>query len=75
MVKIIYKDNVAIGWQMCPTTEEEQHTVAIIRDLQYFGTDGTAIEYKGLRLIDEAEGKRKGNVLSLTWIQKKYMDI
>lgn len=75
MLKIIYKDNIPVGWQMCPTTEEEHKTVAIIRDLQFFGMEeeGTNIEYSGLRLIDESKGKVMGNVKSLTWIQKQHM--
>lgn len=72
MVKLIYKNNKVIGWEMCPKTEEEQLIAATIRDLQFFGFNETTIEYNGLTLIEEAKGKTLGNVESLSWIQKQH---
>jgi hypothetical protein len=60
-----------IGWEMIPTTLEEQKTVATVRDLQFFGFDDTAIVYDGLTLIDPEKGKTTSNLLKLKWIQKK----
>lgn len=62
----------SIGWELKPTTKEEQEIVAIIRDLQFFGYDDTKIVYDGLTLLDESKGKELYNIESLTWIQKKH---
>jgi len=72
MVKLIYRDNIPVGWEMCPTTDEEQKIAGIIRDLQFFGFNKTAIEYGGLSLLDEDKGKCMGNVKSISWIQQRY---
>ena len=53
MVNLIYKDDKVIGWEMKPTTHQEQEVAACVRDLQFFGFDKTAIEYNGLTLIDD----------------------
>ena len=72
MVHIIYKDGKAIGWEMKPTTQQEQEMAARVRDLQFFGFDETAIGYNGLTLIDDVKGKTLGNIKSLSWVQKKH---
>ena len=72
MVKLIYRNNKPVGWEICPTTDEEQKIAAYIRDLQFFGFNDTAIEYNGLQLLDENKGKTLGNIKSLSWIQSKY---
>jgi len=72
MIKLIKnKENKVVGWEMCPTTEEEQVIAAYVRDLQFFGFEETEIVYDGLKFIDHNKGKTLGNIKSLTWIQKK----
>jgi hypothetical protein len=73
MIKLIKdKNNNPIGWEMNPTTEEEQKIAASIRDLQYFGMNEEKIEYNGLKLIDPDKGKTLGNIKSISWLQKKH---
>ena len=61
-----------IGWEMCPQTEEEHETVAIIRDLQFFGLEETYPSYNGLELIDPDKGKCTGNIKRISWLMRKY---
>ena len=63
-----------IGWEMCPQTEEEHETVAIIRDLQFFGLDETYPSYNGLELIDPDKGKCTGNIKKISWLMRKYQN-
>lgn len=65
-------DNKVIGWEMRPTTDEEQEIAAFVRDLQFFGFEDTRIVYNGLKLIDKSKGKAMGNIESLSWVQKIY---
>lgn len=75
MVHLIKNDKGrAIGWEMCPTNDEEQRIAGTIRDLQFFGIGDTAIEYNGLELIDPQIGKELGNIKRISWIQKKAMN-
>jgi hypothetical protein len=62
----------SIGWELKPTTDEEQKIAGTIRDLQFFGFNDTAIEYDGLKLIDESKGKTLGNIKSISWVQKRH---
>jgi hypothetical protein len=62
----------SIGWEFRPITEEEQKTAGIIRDLQFFGFDDTAIAYNGITLIDQEKGKQLGNIKSVSWLQKQH---
>jgi hypothetical protein len=74
MVHILKDENGnSIGWQLRPTTDEEQVIAGTIRDLAFFGFDETAIRYDGLELIDDAAGKELGNIKSLTWKQRKFI--
>lgn len=41
-VNIIYDDKTPIGWEFCPTTNEERVVASKIRDLQFFGFGETA---------------------------------
>lgn len=72
MVHLIKKDGIVVGWEMRPTTDEEQLIAAQVRNLQFFGLGDTAIEYNGLKLKDESAGKTLGNIDSISWIQKAH---
>ena len=73
MVHIIKNsEGKPIGWEMCPQTEEEHETVAIIRNLQFFGLDETYPSYNGLELIDPDKGKCTGNIKRISWVMRKY---
>lgn len=75
MVHIIKNsEGKPIGWEMCPQTEEEHETVAIIRDLQFFGLDETYPSYNGLELIDPDKGKCTGNIKKISWLMRKYQN-
>ena len=75
MVRIIKNsEGKPIGWEMCPQTEEEHETVAIIRDLQFFGLDETYPSYNGLELIDPDKGKCTGNIKRISWLMRKYQN-
>ena len=75
MVHIIKNsEGKPIGWEMCPQTEEEHETVAIIRELQFFGLDETYPSYNGLELIDPDKGKCTGNIKRISWLMRKYQN-
>ena len=75
MVHIIKNsEGKPIGWEMCPQTEEEHETVAIIRDLQFFGLEETYPSYNGLELIDPDKGKCTGNIKRISWLMRKYQN-
>ena len=75
MVHIIKNsEGKPIGWEMCPQTEEEHETVAIIRELQFFGLDETYPSYNGLELIDPDKGKCAGNIKRISWLMRKYQN-
>ena len=75
MVRIIKNsEGKPIGWEMCPQTEEEHETVAIIRELQFFGLDETYPSYNGLELIDPDKGKCTGNIKRISWLMRKYQN-
>jgi hypothetical protein len=73
MVHLVLNENdEPVGWALKPETDEEQKIAAIIRDLQFFGLNETAVEYNGIQLINNSKGKVIGNIKSISWIQKKY---
>ena len=73
MVHLVYNtENKVIGWEIRPTTPEEQKIAATIRDMQFFGIDDTYPSYNGLELIDPNKGKVMGNIKKLSWIMRKY---
>lgn len=75
MVHIIKNsEGKPIGWEMCPQTKEEHETVAIIRDLQFFGLEETYPSYNGLELIDPDKGKCIGNIKKISWLMRKYQN-
>ena len=75
MVHIIKNsEGKPIGWEMCPQTEEEHETVAIIRELQFFGLEETYPSYSGLELIDPDKGKCTGNIKRISWLMRKYQN-
>ena len=63
-----------IGWEMCPQTKEEHETVAIIRELQFFGLEETYPSYNGVELIDPDKGKCTGNIKRISWLMRKYQN-
>lgn len=64
------KEGIVVGWELRPTTPEEQELAGRIRNLEFFGFEDTAVDYCGLELIDDNKGKEIGNIKSLKWIQK-----
>ena len=72
MVHLIKKDGKVIGWEMKPTTPEEQLIAAKIRDLQFFGLGDTNVVYTGLKLINPEVGKQLNNIESISWVQEKF---
>lgn len=71
-IEIIKDGNKSIGWKLLPSTEEEHEIAVTIRNLQFFGFDGTEIVYKGIELINPEKGKVFGNMKSISWIQKEH---
>ena len=67
-------NNEVIGWEMRPTTPEEQKIAGAIRDMQFFGLDDTYPSYNGLELIDPYKGKTSSNIKRLSWIMEKYQN-
>jgi len=56
-VEIITDDaGQPIGWSMQGENKQEISKLAIIRDLQFFGMDDTAIRYAGREQGNDAEG-------------------
>jgi len=75
MVQLVRNENNRIiGWEMRPTTPEEQEIAGAIRDMQFFGFDENKPVYNGLELIDPDKGKVMGNVKRISWVMKKYSD-
>jgi hypothetical protein len=72
MVHLIKKDGKVIGWEMKPTTPEEQLIAAKIRDLEFFGFMDNRIVYNGLKLINPEVGKQLNNIESISWVQEKF---
>jgi hypothetical protein len=72
MVHLIRINGKVVGWEMKPTTPQEQEIAASIRDLAFFGIGDTHIVYNGLKLIDPNIGKELGNLESISWIQEKF---
>lgn len=79
-VNIIYENtqpmgeepqSTPVGWEMKPTTDEEHRIAATIRNLQFFGVEGSAIKYNGLELIEPDKGKTTGNIKRLSWKTKE----
>jgi hypothetical protein len=67
-VEIVRNDkNQPIGWEMSGETPEEIKKLRIIRDLQFWGSEETAIVYDGRRQSDDANH----NPGILTWKQVK----
>ena len=58
----------AIGWTMKGESKEEISKLAIIRDLQFFGFEDTAIKYDGRKGGNDAIG----NPGTLSWMQKRF---
>jgi len=65
-VKIIRKEGVAVGWTIKANKKKEINIVNIIRDLQFFGLNETAIVYDGrVGGTEKSAGK-------LHWVQKQH---
>lgn len=73
MVHLIKDENgYPIGWEMIPTNDQDRDVYATVRDLQFFGFNGTRIVYDGITLIDEEKGKSIENLKSVRWIQDQH---
>jgi hypothetical protein len=65
IVDLVYNENgKPIGWTMKGISSEDIKSLGIIRDLQFFGMDETAIKYAGRKDGDDT------NPGILTWKQK-----
>lgn len=60
--------NLPIGWEMESENDQEINTINSIRNMQYFGIDGTAIRYNGRR-----GGNDTTNAGILSWKQAQYI--
>jgi hypothetical protein len=68
-VQLIKDENGrAIGWSMQGENPEEISKLAIIRDLQFFGFDESAIKYDGRKDSDD----KNNNPGILSWKQRKH---
>lgn len=63
------KKGHSIGWELRPTTEEEHRIAATIRNLQFTGFNGSAIQYAGRKMLNE------NTIEKIGWIQKDYLDL
>jgi hypothetical protein len=63
------EDNKVIGWQMTGESPEEINKLKYIRDLSFWGSGDTAIDYNGRRESDDANN----NPGILSWKQRQYI--
>lgn len=63
------KEGKPIGWELRPITEEEIRIASTIRNLQFFGYQGSKITYVGRKMKDEDTIEKIG------WIQKDYAEL
>jgi hypothetical protein len=61
------KEGKAVGWSIDSKDISEKNTLAIIRDLQFFGMDDTKVVYNGRYKSDD----KNGYPGRLEWIQSK----
>ena len=73
-IELIYKDKEPIGWEMIPEIPEDDEIIAFIRDAIFFGFEETKIVYDGLTLKDPKQGKQLGNIASLKWKKKNFVE-
>jgi hypothetical protein len=73
-VEIVKSETGApIGWNIIRESEEDDNTLAVIRNLSFFGFNDTKIMYDGFdKLNPEMEGDH-GNVERIKFIQKKHI--
>jgi hypothetical protein len=60
------KSGEIVGWEMKADIPEELSKLRVIRNLQFFGFDDTAIVYNGRKDGDDKEG----NPGTLSWKQR-----
>ena len=63
------EDDIVIGWAMTGESEAEINKLRYIRDLSFWGFDGTAIDYNG-RMDSDEENNNPG---TLSWKQRQYI--
>lgn len=73
-VELIYIEGKPVGWKIIPENESDDLTIATMRDLQFFGMNENHVEYGGMKLKDQNIGKVIGNLESLSFMQKKYIE-
>ena len=73
-IELIYFEEKIVGWTIIPENESDDLTIATMRDLQFFGADETHVEYAGMSLKQKEKGKVLGNLESLSFKQKKYIE-
>jgi hypothetical protein len=72
-VQLIKDENgLAIGWSMQGENPEEISKLAIIRDLQFFGFDESAIRYNGRKTDHLTKEEKETNPGILSWKQRKH---
>jgi hypothetical protein len=69
-IKVKYKNNEAIGYNIIAETENEKRTLGTVRNLHFWGFDDTELEYDGIE--SEQLENDKHFVNSLKFIQKKH---
>lgn len=69
-VNLIKQDGKSVGWTIEGENEEEKRTLGSIRNLQFWGTGDTKIEYNGM-MTDPGD---EDYVLSLSWATKGYIE-
>ena len=62
----------AIGWSMQGENPQEIEKLGIIRDLQFFGFDDTAIRYDGRKTDHLTKEEMINNPGILSWKQRKF---
>jgi hypothetical protein len=62
----------AIGWSMQGENPQEIEKLGIIRDLQFFGFDESAIRYDGRETAHLTKEEKINNPGVLSWKQRKF---
>lgn len=69
---VLDKDRIPVGYNIVPETDEDDKTVATIRNLVFTGFDEDLIQYDGFNSKDPSTGKKVGNIASLNFLKAKF---
>jgi hypothetical protein len=69
-IELIKNGKSSIGWKIIPEKEEEKLTLGTIRGLCFYGVEGDAIKYDGIKSEPGPNGK--DNVTEIRWLQAKH---